>query len=171
MAAVAGVAESLIQGTDWSKLREATGTASGVGVALLDLLTASTPEATRDPYWRIENHVVVQGEVFEAAEACTGVLVAALVDERPRHVRICILDILFQILGGSPSPTTGTPPDVLERCQAAAREGLWGLVREAACGERDAAWEVLELIVPGDRLAGLRRVLLDAHARSGDAPG
>lgn len=152
----AGIAELVVYSTDWSCLQEIGGTAQGVGAALLDLLAAPTSQMASDAYWRIENHVVVQGELYQAAEVCTAVLVAAFADERPRHVRICALDLLFQILSGSPSPTAGTPSDLLERCQSAAREGLWGLVREAVSGEHDAAWEVLERIGLGERFEILR---------------
>lgn len=164
MAGVVGVAELVIRATDWSRLREANGPAQGVGLALADLLAASTPNATREPYWRIENHVVVQGELFEAAEACSAVLVAAFANERPRHVRISALDLLVQILSGSASATPGTPPDILERCQCAVREGLWGLVREAVCGERDAAWDVVEQAALGDRMESLRLEVVRARA-------
>lgn len=159
-----GVAESLIRTTEWSRLRESCGTAAGVGMALSALLSAESPDAIDDQYWRIENHVVVQGELYESAEACCAVLVAAFADERPHFVRIAALELLFQILRGYGSDTPGTPTDILERCQRAVREGLWGIVREAIRGHQEGAWEVLELAGLGDRLGRLRVEVQRARA-------
>jgi hypothetical protein len=156
-----GVAELLIQATDWARLREANGTAEDVGVALLELLGSSTPDAGREVYWRIENHVFIQGELFEVAEACTAVLVAVFANERPRHVRIAALDLLFLILNGGSSPAPGTPQDLPKRCRQAVMEGLWCIVREAISGERDAAWDVLDLVAVGRR----RNSILSVVAR------
>jgi hypothetical protein len=77
-----GLAELDTARIEWRDLSEAAGTTAA--------------------YWRLENHLVVQGSVFEAAEPSVSVLVAALADERPRHVRVSILDLLFQILNGGP---------------------------------------------------------------------
>jgi hypothetical protein len=148
------VAELLISSTDWTRLKELNGTSEKVGAALSALLSAQTPEAASAAYWRIENHAVVQGEVFEVGEACVKVLVAALADDRPGHVRIAALELLFQILSGDSADTS-----LLERCRSAAREGLWNLVREAIAGERDAAWDVLERLESGERLLWLRKLV------------
>ena len=156
MVRVAGLAERLIASTDWSSLTEANGSAVSVGAALSELLKASTPEAISAPYWKIENHAVAQGALFEVSEVCVSVLVAALAEERPRHVRIAILELLFQVLSGSRAPKESVPIDIAERCRRAAREGLWGLVREAVSGERNAAWDVLDLLGLQDRLAPFR---------------
>jgi hypothetical protein len=151
-----GVAELIVASTDWSRLREASGPADRVGHGLSQLLSAGTPEAASDAHWLIENHAVVQGEVFEVAEACVWVLAASLADDRPSHVRIAVLELLFQILVGRPSPQA--PTDIIERCKRAALEGLWGLVREATTGQREGAWDVLDQLSLGDRLAAMRDV-------------
>lgn len=166
MEKVASIAELIVENTDWSVLREATGTSEDVGRALAQLIDAPTAERATEAYWRIENHAVVQGELFEVAEACTSVLVAALADTRPRHVRVSTLDLLFQILSGDRTPSGAAPPDIVERCRRAAREGLWGLVREAVAGEREAAWDVLELAGLGDdRLERLRVAVQEGRSR------
>lgn len=151
-----GVAELVISCTDWASLRQASGTSENAGAALSGLLAAPTPDDASVAYWSIENHAVVQGEIFEVAEACVRVLVAAFADARPRHVRIAALELLFQILNGdSADPTSG----LLEKCRGAAREGLWSVVHEAMTGEREAAWDVLELMDLGEQLDCLRGVL------------
>lgn len=149
-----GVAELVISCTNWTGLRQVSGASSeSVGAALSELLMAPTPEAASAAYWRIENHAVVQGELFEVAEACVRVLVAAFADDRPRYVRISALELLFQILSGD---STDSNNPFSERCRNAAREGLWGLVREAIGGEQEAGWDVLKLMDLGERLVCLR---------------
>jgi hypothetical protein len=156
-----GLAECEIDRVNWANLTEATGSAERIGAALRELLAAATPEEASDVYWKLENHIVVQGELFEAAEASTSVLVAALADERPRHIRIAALELLFQILSGQPSESKQTPtrPDLADRCRARAREGLWLLIRELVVGERAAATDVLELLNEEERVKAFKECM------------
>ena len=86
--------------------------------------------------------------MFDASVFLVSALVAALVDPRPRHVRIAVLDLLFQIVCGEPheEEIARGNHDLTERCREAARQGLWILYRELLTGERDAARDVLEVI-------------------------
>lgn len=120
-------------------------------MATLDLLSAEDPDAATRAYWRIENHAVIQGELFEVSEPCASALVAALADPRPMWVRVAVLELLFQFLRGHASEAPGTPPDIRERCERAVREGLHLLFREALTGERDAALDILEELGEGSR--------------------
>jgi hypothetical protein len=137
-----------LQRTDWSAVREAAGSAEAIPDAIRSLLTAPGPEDVGAPYWELENHVVLQGQLFEAAAVLVPVLLAALADERPRHVRIALLDLLFQIVSGEPhvEEIERGNIDLTEMCRARAREGLWVLYREFLVGERDAARDVIELV-------------------------
>jgi len=150
-----GLAESIIATSNWSHLMAANGSGEPIRAALAALLAADTPDVADAASWRIENHAVVQGELFEVSEACVSVLVAALADPRPFWVRISILDLLFQFLSGGGSPTPGTPVDIRERCERAAREGLWLLCREAMVGAREAALDVIDLLGEGARVRNL----------------
>lgn len=153
-----GLAERVIRSTNWSELAEANGPASEIGASLELLLSAATPEDATSAYWKLENHVVVQGELFESAEQAVAVVVAAFADSRPRHVRISMLELLYQILRGLPSPCEieRGNADLLARCRARTLEGLWLLVHEAMTGEHEAAMDVLELVLDGDRIAVVR---------------
>ena len=132
----------------WDTLRQAGGPAEQVPYALMDLLNALTPELANHAYWRLENHVVVQGQLYQAAEPVVSVLVAILLEDRPRHVKIGVLELLFQILAGSAhaSEVALGNENIAEACRDKAREGLWVLYKELINGERDAAKEVIELI-------------------------
>jgi hypothetical protein len=146
-----GLAEREIERISWGRLKEANGSASEIGPALRRMLDARGPQEASTAYWQLENHVVVQGEVFEAAEATVSVLVAAFADERPRHVRIAALELLYQILAGEPNQSQGDQ-NLLVRCRERAREGLWLLIRELTEGEHDAALDVLRFLLDEDRL-------------------
>jgi len=132
-----GLAEHVLGTSDWSEFKAANGNGEPVRIATAALLAAESGEAARAAYWRIENHAVVQGELFDVSEVCASALVAALADPRPYWVRIALLELLFQFLAGHPK-------DMRQRCERAVREGLWLLRREALLGEREAALDVLE---------------------------
>lgn len=149
------LAERTLETIDWSTVQAANGDGSGVKRALMDLMLADGPEASTHAYWRIENNAFAQGELFEVSTPCMSVLVACLADSREAFVRIAVLELMFQILGGYASTARSTPSDVLQRCQDRARGGLLLLFREAICGERDAAMDVLERLGEGARVREL----------------
>jgi hypothetical protein len=153
MGRVAGLAEREIELVDWAQFTELDGPGGDIGNRLRALLDAGSSDAAGDAYWRLENHVVAQNELFDSAEPTVSVIVAALADERPRYVRIALLDLLYLILTASPSAAIKARcPDLVERCHARAREGLWLLVREAAVGAQGSARDVLELLGELDRI-------------------
>lgn len=134
---------------DWSFLRQASGTADGIPDALRQLIWAQSPEEVQAAYWRLENHVVVQGQLFESAVSTTHVLMAALVSQdRPDFVRIGVLELLFQIVSGESdeSEVARGLVDLGEQCRRAARAGLWLLYREMTEGQMDGAREVIAII-------------------------
>ena len=71
----------------WSLLREASGSANHIPDALRQLVSAKSAADADEAYWRLENHVVVQGQLFSSAEQVVQVLLATLVEDAPRHVR------------------------------------------------------------------------------------
>jgi len=149
------LAEHLLNTIDWSGLHSHDGHGEHLRLALSRLLAAENADVAQSAYWGIENHAVVQGELFEVAEACTSILIAALANPRPRFVRIAVLELLFQILGGSASAQKSTPSDITQRCHRIAREGLLLLIREAIFEERDAALDVLKQLGEADRVLKL----------------
>ncbi|AUX46694.1 uncharacterized protein SOCE26_082020 [Sorangium cellulosum] len=167
--ASANVAERALALIDWSSLRAVGGDGEGVQRAIEELLLSESGEAAQRAYWGIENHAFVQGELFEVSGACSSVLIASLADPREKWVRVAVLELIFQIICGHASASPGTPADIVQRCRRVVREGLWLLYREAICGERDAALDVLEQLGEGERA---RRLLSTAtadatHARRG----
>lgn len=72
-----GLAEREIERVNWGQFTELAGSAERVGLALQRLLSAPTAEEATECYWQLENHVVAQASIFEAAEPTVSVLVAA----------------------------------------------------------------------------------------------
>jgi hypothetical protein len=142
----------------WATLRKLDGTAEQTGFALFELAYAANVDAAKLAYWKIENHVVVQGQLFESALHVVPCLMALLLEDRPSFVRISALELLFQIVMGEADEeeVSRGNADLGNACRAKAREGLWLLYRELLMGEREAAREILEVIEPElDRLKGL----------------
>lgn len=145
------IASLEIERLNWPVVRHAYGPASQTPAALKELLAAQTPQECKLAYWKLENYVVVQGQVFEAAEYVVQVIMAALVKpDRPRHVRIDLLELLFQIIHGIPhqQEIERGMADLVERCKDKARQGLWLLYRELLGESHDAAKEIIELLDP-----------------------
>lgn len=156
-----GLAERLIEATDWSSYRQLQGvTAADVGQVVLSLLESDldSVNAAEDT---LENKIAPQANLYSAAEPAISVLAASLTDPRPRWVRIAVLELMFLVLSGAPvrDEVERGNGALLERCIARVRESLWLIVREAltdrACYE--AALDVLDIIDPGGPANGLAR--------------
>jgi len=86
---------------DWSRLR-AMGSAIGVPAAIEEMRCATSKSQSDDAYWRIDNIVVVQGSLYEAAAPTAACLVTAL-PSCSRVSRSNFLDLLFQLGNGEPN--------------------------------------------------------------------
>ena len=63
---------------DWSAKMEADGPAIKIPLAIRELLDASDPDDAVRAYWKLENHVVFQGYLYEATVCTVSVICAAL---------------------------------------------------------------------------------------------
>ena len=158
------LAELELRRWDWSTFRQASGNAGHVPDAIRALLSSASAEEADGPYWKLENHIVRQGQLYEAALPTVPVLIAALIPpDRPSWVRAGLLDLLFQLVNGTAheSERVLSDVDLAANCRAAAREGLWVLYRELIDGEQDAAKDVLlEIETDRDRLAAVMQTLV-----------
>ncbi|WP_181871291.1 hypothetical protein [Sphaerisporangium album] len=85
---------------DWESLRMAGGTAEHVPGSILRLVAGQAEDEVSAAYWELENHVVVQGQLFESAYYVVPALLAALLEDPSRTARESILELLFQIVAG-----------------------------------------------------------------------
>lgn len=99
---------SPIDKTDWSQVRHATGTCTHVPRALHDL--CSEEESVRKAaYWRLDNHVIVQGDLYEAAPHVVRALVEILRGRVP--VRTMIYNLLVELANGEAAESLVTKID------------------------------------------------------------
>ncbi|MES2791159.1 MAG: hypothetical protein V4719_16210 [Planctomycetota bacterium] len=139
-----------IAGCDWSKVREADGPAIAIPHAFLELLRSDGPESAVKAYWKLENHVIVQGALFEVSVHTVSLIGAALVNTtRPKWVRIQLLELLFQIVNGEShtDEVARGVPDLGLRCRTEALKILWvlyGIFQEGDLWR--AAREIIEII-------------------------
>ncbi|MDR5758465.1 hypothetical protein [Caballeronia sp. LZ035] len=133
---------------DWSCFDDVTGSAESVALALHEFLKDNISNEELDAaYWKIENRVVVQGQLFSSAIPVTSVLVASLLEKRSFSAKVMVFEILYQILSGSDlsDDNKGESP-ILEKCHSMAREGLWLLYHELSGAHAEAALEILDLL-------------------------
>ncbi|WP_437290964.1 hypothetical protein [Sorangium sp. So ce406] len=143
---------------DWSALRAAGG-AGHIPRALQDLESASREDEASNAYWKIDNCVVLQGHVHQAALATVSCLLVTLLrctDVARRHV----LELLVQIGSGEPAPSELAlgESDVVDRCLAEIARGVPIYVdileRSRDAHERNSCIDLLGLSCAAD--SGLR---------------
>jgi len=131
---------------DWQKYEEIQGRADSIPAVLQALLSSSIENAEKY-YWGIENHVVVQGQLFSAAEPTLQVLIASLLNVRPRHTKIDVLELIFQIVAAAFSEAEDEKyREMQRRIQLRALEGLWVFYGELNGEHSEAVGEILDLI-------------------------
>lgn len=96
--------DEYISHVPWNEVRVASGKAGHVPEALIGLLSPDE-EAQNRSYWRLDNEVVLQSDLYEAAYFVVPVLVQMLSD-RVTHGRERIYDLLYEIANGYAPPTT-----------------------------------------------------------------
>jgi hypothetical protein len=85
----------------WSRLSTAHGSAVEVPTALADLV-AEDPNVRERAYWKLDNHVVLQGDLYEAAPFVGMALVEMLARGVDRKDRLYAL--LYQLVEGYAPP-------------------------------------------------------------------
>jgi hypothetical protein len=109
---------------NWEYLR-AAGSAILVPDALHALGRAESADEARDAYWRIDNVVVVQGSLFQAAPAATACLTSILPRCSP-VARTRVLELLVQLGSGTPDPSeiTAGNTGLTEACVGEIAKGI-----------------------------------------------
>jgi hypothetical protein len=168
------VTQALIESVKWDNLRTDSGTGAGLPAAFDDLHKAHSEDAAEAAYWRIDNEVVVQGELYEAAVPALGVLLSMSLDTASIHGLRAVVELVQQIVcGQSFASEVGRVPDsnIAQQCIAAAREGIWLLyswLQHADADIRQCA--LLALDVVDDNVARKQRIF-DEVLRCDADPG
>jgi hypothetical protein len=121
------LAKRILDLVDWAALREIVGDARDIPSAVEALILARDEEAADNAYWRIDNHVVVQGQLFESALPLTPILLALLAGELEEIVRPRVLELLMQIVLGksAESELICGNHNLGDLCKLAVSKGLW----------------------------------------------
>jgi hypothetical protein len=82
----------------WATLRTAHGTAGHIPEALVRL-TSSDSDVRREAYWKIDNYVVLQGDLYEAAPFVALELIDMLRNDAS-YGRDLIYELLYEIANG-----------------------------------------------------------------------
>lgn len=138
---------------DWSKLRS-MGSASSVPQAIVKLQNAASEQEAQDAYWRIDNTVVVQGSLYEAALPAAACAVSAL----PRcstPARPWLLELLVQLSTGQPDPIEiqAGNEKLQELCIQAISRGIgmyFDLLENGAEDEREYCVDLLGICAQQD---------------------
>ena len=86
---------------DRSKLKACDGYASAEQLPkAVDILFAGSPAERKLAYWQIDNHVVVQGGLYESAPYTARLIVDKLKAD-PARLNVEILDLLFELANGN----------------------------------------------------------------------
>ena len=125
---MSSLVELELAAVDWSTLRAAAGLdARTVPEKVASLVASASEEEAQQAYWRLDNFVVVQGQLFEVAQHLVPVLLAALAGPLSSAAREAIADLLVEIsCGESDQSELAIGNDGLgQACRAAVGEGIW----------------------------------------------
>lgn len=139
--------------TDWAGLKTASGTAEGIPVALA-ALRSPDKEIRRTAYWRIDNHAVLQGDLYEAAPYVVRALLGCLRTTSVANVEV--YELLAEFACGY------APEDQVATVDGSEQTLLTATKGELAKG-MDLYWRDLEdpAVATRKRVAGLLLALSD----------
>lgn len=112
---------------EWDNLKEAEGTSSGVPNALRGLISED-PEIQKASYWKLDNHVVLQSDLYEAAYYVIPFLLE-IIKAGGRSGRNYVYDLLYEIANGyAPDDSlcvhNGQELPLTDACRKAVSDGI-----------------------------------------------
>jgi len=171
---VGWLVEELLKSREWGSLRWSGGYATELPAGLKRLIVAKNEQEAKEAYWSIDNAVVVQGQLFEAAEFLVAPLLAALADDLSDSARLRVLDLLFEIGSGVPDESEVARGNVGlgERCRRAVCEGVWLIYEQLYSVEERVRKTALEIVADLEADEFRRLVVLKAIAEreTADSP-
>jgi hypothetical protein len=154
-----------MNGIDWRNLQQAHGTASHVPEAIKGLV--SEDERVRErSYWLLDNYVVLQSDLYEAALFVVPFLLEILSSEI-EHGRDLVYDLLFEIGNGYAPPEVsckglnGETVSLGEACRDAVLEGLNIYLGEVKTVDSKARLKALELLASLNEIEDTIRIELE----------
>lgn len=144
---------------DWKSLR-AAGTAEGVPAAIERLRDSQSPEEATRAYWQIDNTVVVQGALYEAAEWTVPCVLSVLPDCSP-VARPRVFELLYQLATGGThrEEVQAGNPNLDDRCRAGVKLGMamyFYYLEHGDAEESGFCADLIEVFARDDREIALR---------------
>ena len=154
---------------NWSELRQAHGDAGHVPTALKGLISSDETEQEAS-YWKLDNHVVLQGDLYESAFYVIPFLLE-LLESGITNGRNYVYDLLFEIANGYAAEEVscnyqGESLDLTEACKRSVLTGINLYLNEVANIGSESRENALDLIVSlesssNDILSRLMQILDD----------
>lgn len=139
----------------WNDKTVASGKADSVPEALRGL-TSPDERIRQKSYWQLDNEVVLQSDLYEAAYFIIPILIGMLQD-RVSYGRDLIYDLLYEIANGyAPADIVCRTVDgqilpLMDACNRELKRGMDVFLRDSADGDptvRDKSRELLSLLNP-----------------------
>lgn len=147
----------------WRKIRSLPGSSEYVPEAVNRLMSARTEEEAEEAYWQLDNRVVVQGQLFEAAKWIVAPLMISLPRLISPCVRIRVVNLLVEISLSQPdvSEEKSGNAALASDCLQELRRGLWilySLLDDASPSVRVGVLDLLDNVeLDRDRLVAIAR--------------
>ena len=160
---------------DWAALRTAHGNAAHVPDALARL-RSDVDDTRKAAYWQLDNHVVLQGNLFEAAPFVADELIRMLDGELSDATKSLVYRLLFEIRNGYASDTTTVIRDgrsvlLREACHQVVGDALSLYRSDLTTADVGVRREVIDLLASmEDRRDEVAALLTEAQADSQQIP-
>jgi hypothetical protein len=139
-----------IDEVNWSELRQAHGDAGHVPEAIKGLI-ASDPKVQEASYWKLDNHIVLQGDLYQAAFYVIPFLIEIL-KSNIQSGRNYVYDLLFEIANGCAPDEVSCVYDGLnlpltDACKRVIADNINTYLAEVANASSDCRESALDLLI------------------------
>lgn len=142
----------LLDGEDWTRVQTSTGGGEQVPDRLLALVQSADALEAEQSYWRLDNHVVVQGRAYRsAALLLPSLMVASTSPAIARAARRWVVELLTEIALARPHEDEPDPSNVATSIADSLAMGRWtvyGLLADPDDHISRAAAEIIRRIEP-----------------------
>jgi hypothetical protein len=119
--------DAMLGGVNWAQVRSALGGSAYVPAALARLIEADSEDEAREAYWELDNGIILQRRIFDAARQIVAPLMISLHRPLSPAARYRILDLLIEISMGVSDLSEDDLGNsgLADQCRQEIRNGLW----------------------------------------------
>jgi hypothetical protein len=126
------------------------------------LIAAETDDDALRSYWELDNRVVVQGQLFEAAVELIPALLVGLSANLKEPARYWLMELVLQIADGE-SHSSEPDPNLGDAARGALREGLWVIYAQMQQGSPRVRATAVDLVALLDPKTERASAIVQAH--------